>query len=429
MFALQNVRLKNVSMNEYDWYKLDNAAKIFPAISGNHTSSVYRVDVRLKNTVNPVLLENAVNMVLPSFPAFMVRMRKGFFWYYFEHNFERVIVEEENSYPCSRIYAEKDVGYLFRFSYYNNKISLDVYHVLSDGYGAMNFLNEVIFCYLKLCGEAVGDSVFESESPFSFTAMEDSFSKFHSSETTEKPKNIKAFHMKGTPRARGNIKVIHGIVETDELIKLVKCENVSVTAYLAAVLAFSICKTVSGRTFLHPLRISVPINLRHFFESETQRNFFTVVILDIDLYKKTYTFDELLHLVHEQMEQRFKPEYFMPRINYYMQSERNIFARVTPLFIKNLALQLIYRQSGDDTYTCTLSNLGKLSVSPSIEEYIKRFDFMLGTSTKNHMNCALCSFKNQLVISFTKSDFETDVEKNFFRFLSQKGLKVILEQN
>jgi NRPS condensation-like uncharacterized protein len=416
-------------MNEYDWYKLDNAAKIFPAISGNHTSSVYRVDVRLKNIINPVFLEKAVNIVLPLFPAFMVRMRKGLFWYYFEHNFEKALVEEEKFYPCSRINAEKDAGYLFRFSYYNKKISLDVYHALSDGNGAMSFLNEVILCYLELCGEKVDNSSFEYENRFNFPAMEDSFSKFHSADTTEKPKNIKAFHMKGTPRARGNIKVIHGIIETAELIKLVKSENVSVTAYLAAVLAFSIYKTVSGRVSLNPLRIGIPINLRHFFESETQRNFFTVVMIDIDLYKKTYSFDDLLHIVREQMEQRFKPEYFMPRINYYMQSERNIFARVTPLFIKNLALQFIYRQSGDDTYTCTLSNLGKLSVSPSIEDYIDRFDFMLGTSRKNHMNCALCSFKNQLVISFTKSDFETDVEKDFFRFLSQKGLKVILEQN
>jgi hypothetical protein len=129
------------------------------------------------------------------------------------------------------------------------------------------------------------------------------------------------------------------------------------------------------------------------------------------------------------MTKKVRPEYFMPRINYYIEAERNIFARVTPLFIKNLALRLIYRQSGDETFTCTLSNLGKISASPSADQYIKRCDFMLGVSGKNHMNCAVCSFQNQFVISFTKSDFENDVEKNFFRFLSEQGLKVIVEQN
>ena len=124
-------------MNEYDWYGLDNVAKIFPAISRGYTSSVFRVDVRLKEQIDPEILEKAVNMVLPSFPAFMVRMRRGLFWYYFEHNFEKAPVTEEKIYPCSRIDAYKNAGYLFRFSYYKNKINLDVYHALSDGTGAM----------------------------------------------------------------------------------------------------------------------------------------------------------------------------------------------------------------------------------------------------------------------------------------------------
>jgi hypothetical protein len=65
-------------MNEYDWYGLDNTAKIFPAISGPHTTGVYRIDLRLYETVNPDMLEKAVNTVLPSFPAFMVRLRQAF---------------------------------------------------------------------------------------------------------------------------------------------------------------------------------------------------------------------------------------------------------------------------------------------------------------------------------------------------------------
>lgn len=421
--------VENKYMNEYDWYGLDNAAKIFPAISSSHTSSVFRVDARLKNTINPVLLEEAVNMALPSFPAFMVHMRKGLFWYYFEHNFERAPVTEEKSYPCSRIDVDKNAGYLFRFSYYNNKINLDVYHALSDGTGAMNFLKAVIQCYLKLCGEPVEDIASKPENVFDFIAMEDSFSKFCSPHSTEIPKKVKAFHVKGTPRAKGNIKVIHGIIETDKFIELAKSKNVSVTSYIAAVLAFSIYKTAAGHSFLHPIKLSIPINLRRFFESETQRNFFTFITVDIDFNNKTYSFDEMLQLVAEQMAQRIRPEYFMAQINYYMQAERNVFARVTPLFIKNLALQFIYRKLGDTTYTCTLSNLGKISVPASIEEYIERFDCMLGTSRKNHMNCTVCSFKNQLVISFTKSDYETDVERNFFRLLSKQGLKIILEQN
>jgi hypothetical protein len=218
-------------------------------------------------------------------------------------------------------------------------------------------------------------------------------------------------------------------LDTGELIKLVKSKNVSVTTYIAAVLAFSIYKTALTHNVIHPLRINIPVNLRHFYESQTQRNFFTFITIEVNMHNKTYSFEDMLNFVTEQMAEKVKPEYFMPRINYYMEAEKNIFARVTPLFIKNFALRMIYKQSGDETFTCTLSNLGKISVSPSVEEYIKRFDFMLWVSKKTHMNCAICSFQNQFVISFTKSNFEIDVEKNFFRFLSQQGLKIVIEQN
>lgn len=417
------------SMNEYDWYGIDNTAKIFPAISGTHTTSVYRIDARLNETVKPELLEKAVNTVLPSFPAFMVRLRQGLFWYYFEHNFEKASVDEEKGYPTNRIDTDANNDYLFRFSYFNNKINLDVFHALSDGLGAMNFLIAVVGCYLKLCGKPLDDFSNNIGNMQSYPAMQDSFAHYFSSVQVEKRKRIKAYHIKGTSRPLGSVKVIHGILETDSLKVLTKSKNVTVTAYLAAVLAYSILETMPGRKSANPVRLSVPINLRQFFESKTQRNFFAFIYIDIDVSQNEYTFDELLHLVSEQMIIRTKPEYFVPKVSYYLQAERNIFARLTPLIIKNLALRVIYKQAGEKTFTCTLSNLGEIKVMPSVGEYIERFDAIIESTMKTRMGCAICSYKNQLVVSFTKSDYETDLEKYFFRFLSGQGLKIILEQN
>lgn len=416
-------------MNEFDWYGLDNAAKIFPAISGDHTSSVFRVGVRLTDGVNPETLKVAVNRVLPSFPAFMVRIRKGFFWYYLEKNDGDAPVTEENFLPCSHIDADQNAGYLFRFSYYRNKINLDVYHVLSDGTGAINFLNAVLECYVKLCDNPEYKEDLKPRKTVDFPMMEDSFSRLASEIPPGKPKNIKAYHIKGTPMPKGNTRVLHGIMDTGELIRLVKSKNVSVTSYMAAVLAFSIYKTIPAHKELPPLRINVPVNLRRFFETETQRNFFTFITLDVDLYNKVYTFDDILQLVAAQLEERVKPEYFMPRINYYIEAERNIFARMTPLFIKNFALRLIYLQSGDETFTCSLSNLGVITPFRSAGQWVSHYDFLLGISKKNHLNCAICSYQNYFEVSFTNSDYETTVEKEFFRFLTGQGFKITIEQN
>ena len=66
------------------WDRLDNTAHLFPVIANESMSSVYRISVTLSEEVDKELLQEALNRVLPFFDIFNSRMRKGFFWYYFE---------------------------------------------------------------------------------------------------------------------------------------------------------------------------------------------------------------------------------------------------------------------------------------------------------------------------------------------------------
>ena len=65
--------------NGFDWFKLDNAAKIFPGQNSNSWSNVFRIGVELKEEVDPEILEKALNRTLERMPSFNVRIRKGFF--------------------------------------------------------------------------------------------------------------------------------------------------------------------------------------------------------------------------------------------------------------------------------------------------------------------------------------------------------------
>lgn len=66
------------------WYKLDNAGKVYPGQNTSSFSSVYRISITLKEKVDPKLLEKALELTLPRFPSFDVRMKNGFFWHYLE---------------------------------------------------------------------------------------------------------------------------------------------------------------------------------------------------------------------------------------------------------------------------------------------------------------------------------------------------------
>ena len=68
------------------WDKLDNTAHLFPSIAGESMTNVYRISVELNEEVQREALQQALDIVLPKFDGFNVRLRTGVFWYYFEEN-------------------------------------------------------------------------------------------------------------------------------------------------------------------------------------------------------------------------------------------------------------------------------------------------------------------------------------------------------
>lgn len=53
-------------------------------------------------------------------------------------------------FPCRFIRQNKNRNYLFRVTYYKSRINLEVFHVLTDGMGGINFLRELTYQYLRL---------------------------------------------------------------------------------------------------------------------------------------------------------------------------------------------------------------------------------------------------------------------------------------
>ena len=119
---------------EPKWDKLDNTAHLFPVIAGDDMTNVYRISVVLKEPVVGTILQDALDIVLPKFDGFNVRLRQGIFWYYFEENGKPAPeVREEDTYPCRYILQNRNNSYLFRVTYYQCRINLEVFHALTDG--------------------------------------------------------------------------------------------------------------------------------------------------------------------------------------------------------------------------------------------------------------------------------------------------------
>ena len=136
-------------MSKENWRRLDNSAKIFPIISSKKYSSVFRLSAVLKEKVEPEILKQAVNEVLKYYASFKVKLKKGMFWYYYEENNKELIIEEENNYPCKYIDPNTNNDYLFKITYFNNKINLDIFHSLTDGNSGVYLLREIVYTYIE----------------------------------------------------------------------------------------------------------------------------------------------------------------------------------------------------------------------------------------------------------------------------------------
>lgn len=422
--------MKRIKETNKSWLKIDNAGLIYPSASSEQWNNVFRVSAYLKEDVDAQILQQALNIVLLRFPSLDVAIRRGFFWYYFQSLNEYPIVEEEKTYPCRRMELNSK-KHLFRVLYFKNKISFETFHSLTDGSGALSFLNSLLCCYFNLLNKNVNEKEldFNYKDKPSLEEIEDSFKRLADNSGTIKRPSRKAYQIYGTPEQNGKLNAITAVLSVDKLHKIAKEHNASITQLLIAIYTKSI---INYKQFTlqkkRPVVISVPINLRKHFNSKTLRNFSSWIDIIFDEKLKNPTIDELIEITKNQM-QVINKDYLQKNINTNVKTEKNFFVRIMPLFIKKLALQLSYKFFGEGSYTTVLTNLGKVSVPKEFENFVDRYDCLLCKSIINAINIGVVSFGDKISITFTGAIKEHHIERDFCRTLKDYGIDVEIYTN
>lgn len=164
-----------------DWYRLDNAGVLYSALQREKYSPVYRFSAVLSQPVDPAVLQRAVDRTMPRFPGFRVRMKPGVFWHYFEPNDSPApLVRSDMSSPCQPIRFREDNGWLVRFFYYQSRISLEVFHAVSDGAGALTFFRTLLAVYLRELGHPIpcGPGLLDVDDPPRPEELEDAYARY-----------------------------------------------------------------------------------------------------------------------------------------------------------------------------------------------------------------------------------------------------------
>lgn len=411
-----------------EWNRLDNAAKIFPPNSKKSDTKVFRFVCKLNEPVDKKVLQQALDVTIEAFPLYKSVIKSGLFWYYFERSDIKPIVTEEIIPPCSPLFNRDKKGLLFRVMYYKSRISVEIYHALSDGTGALQFLRTLVFHYILLKHpDCFQDNVPILDYDASKTQkMDDSFSRYYINKKSIKTKKrIPAYQIRGMKVAEYRIKVIEGIMPINDIMKIVKSHNTSLTIFLAAVLMCSINEEIALRHKKYPVVLSIPVNLRRFFNSETARNFFGVINVNYNFSDYNGDINNVINHLQKNFKDNLTPEQLSQRINLLSSLEHNFLLRIIPLKIKDIVLR-IANNIVDKGVTSTLSNVGKIDMPAEIKPFISSFDIFVST---NKIQACICSYDDKLRVSFTSAFISTDIQRRFFRSLTSLGIPIDIITN
>ena len=417
------------------WLRLDNAAKIYPANRRNNWSNVFRLSVTLTEPVDEAVLQSALDVTALRFPSICARLRKGLFWYYLQQLEQAPQIRSEKCYPMVHMSRKEIRQCAIRVIVHENRIALEIFHALTDGNGAMIFLKSLLAEYLlQKYGTQVPaeKGILDRQEEPSEEELEDSFLK-NGGAVSASRRARDAWHVSGTPEPDGFLHQTCLELPTKALLEKAHEYDVTVTAYLGAVMIMALqnlqIEKVPEQHHRKSIKVLLPVNLRKMFPSKTLRNFVMFTVPEIQPKLGYYEFDEICKLVKHRMGLEINPKHMSTIIATNVGSERNFAIRLIPLFLKNMVMKMVFDAVGERKSSLSLSNLGQVEVPQAMEGYIERFDFVLGIQAAAPNNCGVLSWKDTTYINFIRNIREPDLERHFHRVLQEQNIPVTVRSN
>ncbi len=405
------------------WNRLDNAAKLFPTASTRAETHVFRFSCELTEPIDPSRLQEALDETIRSFPTFGYVLRRGVFWYYLEESDLRPTVALEQRRLCARLYRPRAKTLLYAVSYFGCTVNLEIYHVLTDGTGAMHFLRTLVMKYLARTYDLPEEHLgYET----AHTSMaDDSFRRYSHRARLSRTNRPPAYQLRGAKLSEARTGLIRGTLRSRAILDAAHEKEVTLTAYLAAAMIAAIGEDMSLRARKKPVVLDIPVNLRNYFASDSVRNFFTPIYVSYDFAARDGSFEDILAVVTATFARELDRDKLAEHFGAFLAFEENPIARITPLPLKDIVMRAVYHSSIKG-YTATLSNIGIVRMPEAFMPYIRSVHVCNAT---NKLQACVCSFGERLSISVTSCFTDTAVQRRFFRHLRELDPDLVIETN
>ena len=406
---------------------MDCSATVYPYFATDTINHSFTMEADIDRDIDPKLLYDVVQSMCERFPTMFVRLRRDAFGYYLEHVHDVTPFVLPRASTVNMVYDLKNNKNLIRISYRKNRLAVECFHSVTDGSGAITLLKTILAEYYRRLGEDIPNEcgVLSPEDAPKASEMEDSFRANYREEAGFAGRSGKrAFQL----YPNGPFEPWHCTELTMKLADLkpiVKESGATIGEYIAAVYLYVFYRMRQQTASKKPVTLSVPINLRSMFGSETLRNFSLYFLTSVP--EDNVTFETILEQVKKDFKTGTDKDVIQKMININVSQQEMAIFRNLPRGLKKLALNVGAAIYGECLFTSNLSNLGLFKVPDALDKHLLAFRAILGPVPTNALHTTAYCAKGVFGMTFTSHIqsrvIETETQKLFQKLGVQATLR------
>lgn len=400
-------------------FKPDISSILYLALARKSHSNLYRFTMTMNETVDPTLLQQAVNRIQERFSMFFCGFQPHWFADVQTVCEQPVSIIEDTQ--VLKVLSKDEIRQCAaRILYAQNRISIEFFHALTDGYGAIAYLSTLTAEYLRLRYHLEipgGYPVLDLLQVNDEEEVRDEY-LHHASKKSMKLKKVFAYQMPRENKKDSTVRVAETAFSLSDLKAVSSHHGVSPTAFLSALMAEVIMKRQGKQNKkMKPVRIMIPVNLRGFFPSRTLRNFIETIHVTLRHDELDKSLKERAQCFRMEMKQQLSAEHLASMVKTHADAQTSPFFAMIPRSIKYAAFKVGYAFFGESNSSLTFTNLGNVHLPEVMHPYVKKIDCYLSPRAGSPYNCAMIAYRDQVSLNFSSFNQNSELEKDFFAYL------------
>lgn len=398
-------------------FDIDSVSILFLSLMRKEHTNLFRFSVELNEPIDPEILQEAANAIWKRFPSVVGCIRPGFFAYRQAQMTKPPVVRADPGLLITMTREELENA-AFRVLYKEKTISIEVFHVLTDGFGAITTITTLTAEYLERKHGVkipVTEIRLDAQAEPSEAELEDSSVHL----TKHKPWHIPSRFSYLPPKPQDTnwtVRATSTGFDTARLLAASHNYGVTLNTLLAGSMASALMQMQlqEGRKKRMPVRIMVPVNLRKMFGSKSLRNFALYGLPAMEPEDCDRTLQEICRSFDSQIKAHFTTEKMAAMSSYNVRMQSSWYFQMLPWKLKAAAMRIGYRFFGESNSSLTLTNLGVVRLPQQMESYVSDFQLYMTPRAGVPYGCTILSFGDKLTVNMSKFTDDTELEERFF---------------